>query len=285
MTAIGTAAWVTDLINELWEAPENDMRMLKPEKAWDRPLVGFAGGTDAIWDQYKTVVGPFHWTPAEAFSQAFPEIVVAHEELTVVSWILPQTDATKYDQREERVYPTERWARTRIFGEQFNHQLRLQVAERLSTAGYPAVAPVEISTWSTRSSERYVYASTWSERHAAYAAGLGTFGLCDGLITPRGKAMRAGSVVVRLALPASPRPYTDHHAYCLFYSEGTCGECIDRCPVGALSPEGHDKVVCKAHLDRTQDYVREHYGFEGYGCGLCQVGVPCESAIPHSMKA
>jgi hypothetical protein len=44
----------------------------------------------------------------------------------------------------------------------------------------------------------------------AYAAGLGTFGLCDGLITARGKAMRTGSVVARLEIDASPRPYDDH---------------------------------------------------------------------------
>jgi epoxyqueuosine reductase len=284
MQSEGTAPWVADLILELWDAPENDMRMAQPEKAWDVPLVGFAGGADPVWGQYKRVVGPFHWTPAEAFAQAFPDMVVAPEELTVVSWILPQTEATKREQRAESVYPAERWARTRIFGEEFNHHLRLQVAERLTAVGYPAVAPVETSQWGTRDSEQYVYASTWSERHAAYAAGLGTFGLCDGLITPKGKAMRAGSVVVRLALPASPRPYTDHRAYCLYFSEGTCGECIDRCPVGALSPKGHDKVVCKAHLDRTRDYVLAHYGFEGYGCGLCQVDVPCESAIPSRMK-
>jgi hypothetical protein len=36
------------------------------------------------------------------------------------------------------------------------------------------------------------YASSWSERHAAHAAGLGTFGLCDGLITAKGKAMQGG---------------------------------------------------------------------------------------------
>ncbi len=285
MRSEGTAEWVTDLILDLWNSPENDMRMAEPEKAWDAPLVGFANGADPIWAQYKSVVGPFHWTPLEAFAQAFPDVSVRPEALTVVSWILPQTEATKQDQRVEHVYPAERWARTRIFGEEFNHQLRVQLAEQFTVAGYPAVAPVETVHWGTRESEQYVYASTWSERHAAYAAGLGTFGLCDGLITPKGKAMRAGSLVVRLSLPASPRPYTDHRAYYLFYSEGTCGECIDRCPVGALSAQGHDKVACKAHLDRTRTYVGEHYGFEGYGCGLCQVDVPCESAIPQRMKA
>lgn len=58
---------------------------------------------------------------------------------------------------------------------------------------------------------------TLSERHAAHAAGLGTFGLCDGLITPLGKAMRTGSVVVRAALPAKRSLYQDHRAYCLYY--------------------------------------------------------------------
>jgi epoxyqueuosine reductase len=280
MVAADTAGWVHDLILELWDAPENDMRLAEPEKAWDQPLIAFANGADPVWEQYKTVVGPFHWTPAEAFAQTFPDASVTPEALTVISWILPQTAATKHEQRAQTVYPAQRWARTRVYGEQFNHQLRLQVAARLTAAGYPAVAPVETAQWGTRDSEEYIYASTWSERHAAYAAGLGTFGLCDGLITPRGKAMRAGSVVVRLALPPSPRPYTDHRAYCLFFSKGSCRACIDRCPAGALSPKGHDKVACKAHLDRSRAYVTEHYGFEGYGCGLCQVGVPCESEIP-----
>ncbi len=30
----------------------------------------------------------------------------------------------------------------------------------------------------------------------------------------------------------------------------------------------------------TEDYVKTHYDFDGYGCGLCQTKVPCESKIP-----
>jgi len=134
--------------------------------------------------------------------------------------------------------------------------------------------------WQSTDSPRYVYASTWSERHAAYACGLGTFGLCDGLITPLGKAVRVGSVVARLEVPPTPRPYSDHRAYCLFFAQGTCGECIARCPAGAISEAGHDKVKCRDHLNRTRAFVGEHYGFDGYGCGLCQTGVPCESGVP-----
>ena len=276
-------AWVTSLVEGHCAGPDNDMQRGDDEPAWDTPLVGFANGADPIFDQYKTVVGDFHWTPLEIWQATFPDRSARPEELTVISWILPQTKATKADQRERTVYPSVRWARSRIFGEQFNQDMRSAVAAQLSEAGYPAVAPMEVPAFKVHDSEQFVWASTWSERHAAYAAGLGTFGLCDGLITAKGKAMRAGSVVARIDIAATPRPYTDHHAYCLFYAKGTCGDCIPRCPVGALSEKGHDKVKCRAHLDKTRVYVTENYGFEGYGCGLCQVAVPCESRIPPSL--
>jgi hypothetical protein len=51
--------------------------------------------------------------------------------------------------------------------------------------------------------------------------------------------------------------------------------------VDAITEEGHDKKKCWAHAGGTcAEYVKEHFGFEGYGCGLCQVAVPCESGIP-----
>jgi epoxyqueuosine reductase len=57
--------------------------------------------------------------------------------------------------------------------------------------------------------------------------------------------------------------------------------CADRCPVGSISAEARDKGACARHLEpATADYVRREYGFDGYGCGLCQTKVPCESSIP-----
>ena len=147
--------------------------------------------------------------------------------------------------------------------------------------GHQALAPMLSDQWKRKKSDTYVFASTWSERHAAYASGLGTFGLCDGLITPLGKAMRTGSVVAHIKIPPTQRPYSDHHAYCLWFTQGICGKCISRCPVDALDESGHDKIKCRAHIrPATADYVKSNYGFDGYGCGLCQTNVPCESKIP-----
>jgi epoxyqueuosine reductase QueG len=93
--------------------------------------------------------------------------------------------------------------------------------------------------------------------------------------------MRTGSVVAHIKIPPTQRPYRDHHAYCLWFTQGICGKCIPRCPVDALDESGHDKIKCRAHIrPTTKDYVKSHYGFDGYGCGLCQTKVPCESKIP-----
>ncbi|MBW2061402.1 MAG: epoxyqueuosine reductase [Deltaproteobacteria bacterium] len=275
------AAWLEKVIKDfINHSPENSLQNDINEKAWDEPLVGFSNGADQIYQDYKQHVGEFHWTPEEVFAEVFPELKFSPDELTIVSWVLPQTSATRADHRKETKYPSERWARSRIFGEKTNEKLRQHVATTLKKAGYEALAPTLTPGWKTLPSERFFLASKWSERHAAFAAGLGTFGLCDGLITPRGKAMRAGSVIARLEVNPSPRPYTDHHAYCLFFPEGLCGRCISRCPVGALSEAGHDKKKCLSYLRDTAEYVQTQFHFKGYGCGLCQTGVPCESKIP-----
>ncbi len=276
------AAWIGGVIEAfLAQSPDNTLNNEADEPAWERVLVGFSRGDDPLYEAYKEHVGRFHLTPAEMFGLTFPGQRVEPAELTVISWILPQREATKADNRRETTYPAERWARARIFGEEVNAKLQKHVVDVLTKAGYGAVAPLLSPHWKRETSPRYGFASTWSERHAAHAAGLGTFGLCDGLITPAGKAVRIGSVVARIEIPATPRPYTNHRQYCLFFSRGICGKCIERCPVGALSRDGHDKIKCRAHLRPvTESYVRANYGFDGYGCGLCQTGVPCESQIP-----
>jgi epoxyqueuosine reductase QueG len=276
-TREGIRGMIRDFIDR---SPLNTMKDGAGSPAWDEALVGFASGADPIWQQYKEYVGPFHWTPWEVFSQHCPGAPAGPGDLTVVSWVLPQREAVRRSNRRARKYPSEAWARIRVHGEAFNADLRRHVADRLTRAGHPAVAPMLAPNWTVVRSERFSYASSWSERHAAHAAGLGTFGLCDGLITARGKAMRVGSVVARLSVEPTPRPYADHRAYCLFFAEGTCGLCIRRCPAHAISREGHDKEACRVHLLRAREHVTRTYGFEGYGCGLCQVGVPCEAGIP-----
>ena len=261
-------------------SPENSIKNEAKEKAWDAPLVGFARGEDPIFQEYKNHIGSFHWSPKEIFSLAFPELPVKAEELTVISWILPHTEAIKDHLRKRTKEPSEKWIRARIFGEEFNELLRKELATRLTQSGHEAVVPILSPSFKMGKSEQYGMASSWSERHAAYAAGLGTFGLCDGLITAKGKAIRCGSIVAKIQIPATTRPYNDHHAYCLYYAKGACGMCADRCPGSAVAKSGHDKQACMKQCLTTIQYAQEKLGLKGYGCGFCQTGVPCESRIP-----
>jgi epoxyqueuosine reductase QueG len=151
----------------------------------------------------------------------------------------------------------------------------------LSELGPRALAPQYAPQWQEFADTPVGIASSWSERHAAYAAGLGTFSLNDGLITSRGIAHRLGSVITSLVLPPTARTAPDHRHNCLFHRNGSCGACISRCPVGALSRKGHDKGLCKSLVyGSAPAAVGPIYGVQQTGCGLCQTAVPCESRIP-----
>ena len=247
---------------------------------WNTPLVGFASGEDPLFKQYKKIIGRFHYTPQELFDLTFGKSK-RPRNLSVISWVLPASEDIRKSNRKEEKYPSLLWAHTRDFGEQFNVRLRNHLVSLLRKKGFKAVAPMTSSHWKQIRSPRVGFASNWSERHAAYACGLGAFGLSDGLITAKGKAMRVGSVVTDLPLKPSEKIYPHHRANCLFYSNKTCKACVARCPAGAITAKGHDKDRC---FEYTYGVIRrdkkEEYGVSITGCGLCQTGVPCEFEIP-----
>jgi ferredoxin len=274
-------SWVETIVQDFCTSAANSLQNGTGEPAWGEPQIAYARGDDPLFERIKADIGPFYWTPAEAFKLEYPDIPVKPSELTVICYSLPQTEATRLEQRTARKFPAERWARSRFHGEEFNCALRLHLAGQLTKAGYPALAPERLAGFDYRQSERFGIASNWSERHTAWIAGLGTFGLSDGLITRAGKAVRFGSVVVKMILEATPRPYDGYQNWCLWHAQGTCGACIQRCPVGAITSEGHDKRKCFDYIRNvTTPYVREHYGTGATPCGLCQVKIPCEDRVP-----
>lgn len=275
------AAWVVATVERFWAEAPSAAVPANGERLWAAPRVGFARGDDPLFARLKTDIGDFYWTPEEAFALAYPERPLPAARLSVISYLLPQTAATRSDQRRQTLQPAERWARSRYFGETFNCELRLHLAAALTKAGCPAVAPERLPGFDYRRSQRFGLASNWSERHTAHIAGLGTFGLSDGLITPLGKAVRFGSVVAAIDLPPTPRPYHGHQDWCLWHAKGTCGACIRRCPAGAITEQGHDKERCRTYIrEVTAPFASSHYGTGATPCGLCQVGIPCEARSP-----
>jgi epoxyqueuosine reductase len=258
------------------ESPYNRLSQIDGSAIFDEPLVGFAAGNDPLFTQYQEIIGPFHLTPARALPGGEGETV------SVVSWVLPTVKETRRSNRKMDVGPSQRWNHTRFVGEDFNNHLRRHVVAFLESHGYRAIAPV-LSPLFRQLEQANGPTSTWSERHVAFAAGLGTFSLSDGLITARGIAHRVGSVVSSAPFEPTPRPYQDYREYCRFARDGSCMKCAKRCPAGAITVQGHDKNRCNAYMNEG---LKSWIGSPGYlgtayvACGLCQTGVPCEHKIP-----
>lgn len=281
------ASWVETTIREFCHSsPDNDMHYADHEPLTDEPIIGFSAGDDRLYEFFKQDIGFPYMTPRELFQSAFPDDQADSGDLTVISWILPLTKHTRDSYKQETLFAvSERWARAKHYGGIFNIALMKHLVEKLGNQGIRAMAPTFPPVWKRGVSEKYSIASSWSERHAAYVSGLGTFGLCEGLITKKGKAVRCGSILAKVTIPPTPRPYMDHHAWCLYFARGTCKLCIKRCPVEAITEQGHDKNRCEGYsFGVAQEYVRSQYHIDNYGCGLCQVGVPCESKNPVRSK-
>ncbi|MEZ4601016.1 MAG: epoxyqueuosine reductase [Syntrophotaleaceae bacterium] len=246
---------------------------------FDEPLVGYAAAEDPLFSEFKKIIGDFHLTPGEVLHNASG--CREEEAKTVICWVLPISEATRRSNRQEKKMPSREWAMTRSHGERFNNLLRIYVTNLIHSIGAIVASPLLTGLWRPVKDPRIGMASTWSERHAAYAAGLGTFSLNDGFITDRGIAHRCGSVVTDLEITASPRTCADPWSNCLYHRNGSCGLCVHRCPAGAISLEGHDKEKCQAYVyGELRQTAGPLYGVMETGCGLCQTGVPCEARVP-----
>ena len=243
---------------------------------FDPPLWGCADGDDPLWIEYQTIIGPEHLTPREVLG------ISPWRPLRVWCWVLPIAEAIRASNRREDAVPSLWWGQQRQHGEELNDALRRQAEDWLRARGYLAVAPVIsdrfVVDWAP---EGKGFRSSWSERHAIYVAGMGSFSLSDGFITARGIAMRCGSLVTDAPLTVTPRRIEHPYALCPELAGGTCGVCIQRCPAGAITAAGHDKVRCLEYQREAIVPLRDSlYRVKTIGCGLCQVRVPCEFGIP-----
>lgn len=238
-------------------------------KIYDDPIFAFGAADDAYFELFKSPsgIGSHFLTPNEWLPQA----------KTVISFFLPFSEQVKKSNCIDKIWPSNEWLHARIEGQNFLCKITLHLQEELTKAGYASVIPaLDKRFWSKTApdgSSELSFTSNWSERHVGFACGLGTFGLSKGLITAKGMAGRIGSIITDLELPVTERAYTEVYEYCI-----RCGACIPQCPVNAISMEnGKNHLVCSAFLDQLKEKYQPRYG-----CGKCQVYVPCSNGIPAS---
>ena len=243
-------------------------------RLFDAPLVKVGDAHDPMWTEMKhpEAVGPLFRTPEEWLPGA----------VSVVSYFAPFSDFVVEGNKKDPTAVGNGWLYARVEGQAFLNDVNHFLERWLQDRGYRAFSPYsspdfqsvfEAGTNPDIADKRLSFTSNWSERHVAYVCGLGTFSLSKGLITERGVSGRFGSVITDASLPVTQRPYTGLYDYC-----SMCGACVRRCPAAAITLE-HGKSHHRC--SRYCSLMRMKYA-PRFGCGKCQVGVPCEWGIPRT---
>lgn len=239
-------------------------------KIFDEPIFAIGAADDKGFQIMKDplVIGEHFLLPREWMPNAN----------IVISYFFPFTEEIIKSNRKDKHWPSNEWLHGRIEGQNFIKEFSVFFSKKLNDEGYESLNPAfdtRFRLGSVINNEFQEFTSNWSERHVAFICGLGTFGLSKGIITEKGMAGRLGSVVTQLKLEPDKKRYKDVYEYCTM-----CGACVRKCPVDAISVDtGKDHKICSDYLDTTKVKYKPRYG-----CGKCQVSVPCERKIPKKAK-
>lgn len=229
--------------------------------AYRTPLVGFASASDPRFADLRRIVEPTHYLPEEMLPGA----------RTVISFFLPFAEWVVVANAEDRYRVAPEWPVAYLETNTLIERLADRLIEDLAGHGVrAATAPA------THNYDPEDLICRWSHKSVAVIAGLGSFGLHRMVITDSGCAGRFGSIVTDADIEFTAPPPKER---CLWFHDGSCWECITRCPVDALSPEGAiDKFRCN---QRLLGLAKLFGGDElADACGKCAIG-PCsfESAV------
>ena len=187
------------LIINIFENSEANRLPGVASPVYDSPLIGFGAADDALFVDFKKpeIIGPWHMKPEEWLDGA----------KTVVSIFFPFSEAVRAPHRKSCGEIPFEWLYARVEGQALLDDMMAKLSKELSALGIRAIVPAIDSRFKAMQGGKggiqgYAeinessFGSTWSERHAAYACGLGTFGLSKGIITEKGMAGRFASIII-----------------------------------------------------------------------------------------
>ncbi len=230
---------------------------------WGEPLAGFADARHPYILNLKNIIGPDHRLPEDVLPEA----------QTVIIYYVPFTKKLARINAGAGRHAAAEWA---IAYEETNKmlvELSSYLIGFLKSHGYKAAVSEETKTF-----DREKLISNWSHRHFAYAAGMGTFGVNNMLITKKGCCGRYFSLVTDLKLePGSPLK----DELCIHKRTGKCLVCVKNCPVNALESAKYQRRTCyglvsenaQIHVGYGSSYDGDNRGTEV--CGKCVTASPC----------
>ncbi len=223
--------------------------------AYREPLVGFVSAADPRFHDLQRIVEPTHFLPEEMLPDA----------RTVVAFFLPFTASVIEANSQDRSKVAPEWPVAYLETNALIGRITGRLIDALAAQGVRAAAAP-----ATHNYDPDTLICRWSHKSAAVIAGLGSFGLHRMVITDSGCAGRFGSLVLDADISFTPPAPKER---CLAFYDGSCRECIDRCPVDALSIDG---AIDKQRCNRRLLGLAKSSGLAD-ACGKCAIG-PCSLA-------
>lgn len=229
------------------------------ETSWRVPLIKFADAEDQLFYDLKNIIRESHVLPTDILKDA----------KTVIAFFLPfEKDIA--NSNIDGKYSSKKWAKAYVETNQLISKLNIFIEKELKDFGYnSSVIPA------THNFDENTLISDWSHRHAAYIAGLGSFGINNMLITEKGCAGRVGTIISDIVIEVSSR---NEKEYCLNKAGFNCSKCVDRCVNNSLKIESFDRFKCYELLLENDRFHSELLLTDV--CGKCCVDLPCSFKNP-----
>ena len=227
---------------------------------WDEPVFAYASAKDPLFNELKTIIGEYHKLPGD----------IMENGETVITYFVPLVKSIA-DSNTPGYFSSEDW----VFGYfetiDLINGINNGLEELFSNSGWKLAVTADHRSWDPETMK-----CDWSHRHAAYIAGLGTFGINRALITEKGVCGRIGTIITDAKIEPTMRPQEE---YCLYKRNGSCGICLNNCPASALDvPDEYDNKKCMDVTFENADKYKE-IGFADV-CAKCMTGVPCSTRKP-----
>jgi epoxyqueuosine reductase len=274
-------------------SPLNCMMGFGNKPFFGEPVLAFADGDSPIFQNFKQNVSVSHLLPREILEKQIPIPMKMKpgfeiKHVSVISGALPVNPEIIEAESKSRYGSTLVHNHMNWLGGHWGFLKAVcdHIEVLFYIMGYSAVSPFFSPLFRDDPQKMAENCRkticNWSERHVAEACGLGNFGLNGMIITKKGVAVNLFSVVCNVEITPTPKP---DYQYCLFYRNGSCRKCMDRCRNSAISRDGRDPRKCHEYAAQKLPEILKRQGeldkIIGIPtCGLCTMGVPCSENIP-----
>lgn len=225
------------------------------QTVWREPLIGFANSNNGLFLKIKEMIDDNYLLPHDILPEA----------KTVVSYFIPFTEEMVKTNKGGKI-PSREWAVAYVETNILLDELAEHLISSLEEVGVKA----DMARFPKPGYDTKKVVSYWSQRHVAYACGLGTFGINNMLITDKGCCGRFGSIVIDAKI--EPNPVLTEER-CLYKINKSCMQCVEACPSNALTEKGFDRFRCYDLLTEY-DKIYSDSG-DTRVCGKCLACLPC----------